>query len=93
MATGYSFYLLALPPGHAPVNFLTSPANAQRDAVKAAILNAPEPGPIPVTPRVGRRGRAAAEQVDAASADVGTELVAAGDAAEAGRATSPGSTR
>ena len=27
------------------------PANAQRDSVKAAILNAPSPGPIPVTPQ------------------------------------------
>ena len=80
--TGYSFYLLALGPTQAPVNFIASPGNAQRDTVKTAILNAPEAGPIPVTvAQWDDASRAAAAQVDAASADVGAKLAAAGDAA------------
>ena len=59
MPPRYSYYQLALPPSQTPVNFLTSPANAQRDAVKAAILNAPVAGPDPGhAPGVGRRDRA-----------------------------------
>ncbi len=80
--TGYSFYLLAMGPTQAPVNFIASPGNAQRDTVKTAILNAPEAGPIPVTvAQWDDASRAAAAQVDAASADVGAKLAAAGDAA------------
>ena len=80
--TGYSFYLLALGPDQASVNFIASPGNGRRDAVKTAILNAPEAGPIPVTvAQWDDAVSAAAEQVDAASADVGAKLAAAGDAA------------
>ena len=80
--TGYSFYLLALGPNQAPVNFIASPGNGQRDAVKTAILNAPEAGPIPVTvAQWDDASGAAAAQVGAASADVGAKLAAAGDAA------------
>ena len=83
MATGYSFYLLALPPSQTRVNFLTSPANAQRDSVKAAILNAPSPGPIPVTPQAWDDAIAQSNTVlNQAQSEVRTSLVAAGDAAE-----------
>ncbi len=83
MATGYSFYLLALPPSQTRVNFLTSPANAQRDSVKAAILNAPSPGPIPVTPQAWDDAIAQSSTVlNQAQSEVRTSLVAAGDAAE-----------
>ena len=56
----------------------------QRDAVKTAILNAPAPGPIPVTAQpVGRRRRAGGRRVDARRARRSrTALAAAGDAAE-----------
>jgi signal transduction histidine kinase len=80
--TGYSFYVLALGATQAPVNFIASPGNAQRDTVKTAILNAPEAGPIPVTvAQWDDASRAAAAPVDAASADVGAQLAAAGEAA------------
>ena len=83
MATGYSFYLLALPQSQTRVNFLTSPANAQRDSVKAAILNAPSPGPIPVTPQAWDAAIAQSSTVlNQAQSEVRTSLVAAGDAAE-----------
>ena len=83
MATGYSFYLLALPQSQTRVNFLTSPANAQRDSVKAAILNAPSPGPIPVTPQAWDDAIAQSTTVlNQAQSEVRTSLVAAGDAAE-----------
>ena len=83
MATGYSFYLLALPQSQTRVNFLTSPANAQRDSVKAAILNAPSPGPIPVTPQAWDDAIAQSNTVlNQAQSEVRTSLVAAGDAAE-----------
>ena len=83
MATGYSFYLLALPPSQTRINFLTSPANAQRDSVKAAILNAPSPGPIPVTPQAWDAAIAQSSTVlNQAQSEVRTSLVAAGDAAE-----------
>jgi signal transduction histidine kinase len=83
MATGYSFYLLALPPSQPRVNFLTSPANASRDAVKAAILNAPAPGPIPVTPQAWDDAVAQSDAaLNQAETDVRTALTAAGDAAE-----------
>ena len=53
LATGYSFYLLALPPNQERVNFLNSPANAQRDVVKTAILNAPHRARSRSRPRRG----------------------------------------
>jgi hypothetical protein len=83
MATGYSFYLLALPPSQTRVNFLTSPANAQRDSVKAAILNAPSPGPIPVTPQALDDAVTQSDAVlNQAQSEVRTALIAAGNAAE-----------
>jgi signal transduction histidine kinase len=81
-ATGYGFYLLALGETNEPVNFVASPANAQRDAVKAAILGAPDTGPIPVTvAQWDDSNKAVAERIEAAGTDVRAKLTAAGDAA------------
>ena len=76
-------YQVSLPPSQTPLNFVTAPANAQRDAVKTAILNAPVPGPIPVTPQVWDD---AVEQANGVVTQAGTEvrtaLAAAGATAE-----------
>ncbi|MDF3049004.1 MAG: hypothetical protein K0R87_642 [Pseudonocardia sp.] len=81
--SAFTEYQVALPPSLEPVNFITSGANAEREAAKSAILAAPDPGPISVTAEawddVTRR---TAEQVDAATAAVTTGLVDAGRAAE-----------
>jgi signal transduction histidine kinase len=85
--TAYSSYQLALPPSQTPINFITSGANAEREADKATILAAPAPGPISVTvARWDDVSRAATERIDAASSDVRTALTAAGEA-EANRAS------
>jgi signal transduction histidine kinase len=81
--SAFTEYQVALPPSLEPVNFITSGANAERDAAKSAILAAPDPGPISVTAEawddVTTR---TAEQVDAATAAVTTGLIDAGRAAE-----------
>jgi signal transduction histidine kinase len=83
MANGYSDYLLALPQSQPRVNFLSSPANAQRDTVKAAILDASSPGPIPVTPQAWDDAVAQSDALlDQAESEARTALTAAGDAAE-----------
>lgn len=83
LANGYSFYLLALPPSQPRVNFLSSPVNAERDTVKAAILGAASPGPIPVTPQAWDDAVAqSGALIDQAESEARTALVAAGDAAE-----------
>jgi signal transduction histidine kinase len=83
-AAAYTEYQVALPPSQTPINFLTSRANAERDADKVTILSAPAPGPISVTvQRWDDITQSAKERVDAAGAEVRTALAAAGDAAEA----------
>ncbi|MBL8925294.1 MAG: nitrate- and nitrite sensing domain-containing protein [Pseudonocardia sp.] len=80
--TAYSSFLLAMGPTQAPVDFIASPENTRRETVKTAILNVPEAGPIPVTvAQWDDASRAATAQVDAAGANIGAELAAAGDAA------------
>jgi signal transduction histidine kinase len=85
--TSYSSYQLALPPGQTPINYITSGANAEREADQSTILAAPAPGPISVTvDRWDDVSRATTERIDAATNDVRTALTAAGEA-EANRAS------
>jgi signal transduction histidine kinase len=84
LSAAYTEYQVALPTTQTPINFITSRANAERDASKLTILSAPVPGPISVTVSqwddVSQRAR---ERVDAAGADVRNALTATGEAAEA----------
>jgi signal transduction histidine kinase len=81
--SAFTEYQVALPPSLEPVNFITSGANAEREAAKSAILAAPDPGPISVTAEAWDDATTrTAEQVDAATAAVTTGLVDAGAAAE-----------
>src|SRR3954452_6238216 len=84
LAAAYTEYQVALPTTHTPINFITSRANADRDASKLTILSAPTPGPISVTVSqwddVSQRAR---ERVDAAGTDVRNALTATGETAEA----------
>ncbi|HZC79228.1 MAG TPA: nitrate- and nitrite sensing domain-containing protein, partial [Ktedonobacterales bacterium] len=84
LAAAYTEYQVALPSTQTPINFITSRANAERDADKLTILSAPTPGPISVTVTqwddVSQRAR---ERIDAAGTDVRNALTAAGDTAEA----------
>ena len=49
LTAAYTEYQVALPTTQTPINFITSRANAERDADKLTILSAPDPGPISVT--------------------------------------------
>jgi signal transduction histidine kinase len=76
-------YQVALPSSVQPVNFVTSQANATRDAVKSAIVLAPTPGPIPVTPdQWDDAVRQSAADVDRAGGEVRAALTTAADTAE-----------
>ncbi|MDT0353043.1 hypothetical protein [Pseudonocardia charpentierae] len=77
-AAALTEYLVALPPSQGPVNFVTASANGQRDAVKTAILNAPEPVQIPVTSDAWDNAAAqASDAVNQAGTEVRTALTAA----------------
>jgi hypothetical protein len=77
-AAALTEYLVALPPSQSPVNFVTTSANGQRDAVKTAILDAVVPGPIPVTPDAWDDAVAqASDAVSQAGTEVRTALTAA----------------
>jgi signal transduction histidine kinase len=81
--SAFTEYQVALPPSLEPVNFITSGANAEREAAKSAILAAPDPGPISVTAEAWDDVTSrTAEQVDGATAAVTTGLADAGRAAE-----------
>ena len=84
VVAAYTEYQVALPTTLTPINFITSRANAERDADKTTILAAPAQGPIAVSiARWDDVNQRAQEQIDAAGNEVRTALIGAGQAAEA----------
>jgi signal transduction histidine kinase len=82
-ATALANYQVALPPTLQAQDLAASPANAQRESVKDAILAAPSPGPIPVAPATWDDAVAQTRNVlDSAGTAVRNELVTTGRTAE-----------